>query len=297
MNETETFGTYHPVVNFVFFGGAVVFGMLSVHPMFVAVSVITAGSMYLSLKKENGRFWRGMISVFAGVSFLNPFFNLRGETVFFTYFNGRIYTLEALFHGMALGGMFVAVIIWFASYSVIMTSDKFLYCFGKLSPAFSLILTMVLRLVPQYQRKIKQISDARKCIGKSVTDGTKMEKVKEGITIVSVLASLALEGGIVTADSMVSRGHGCGNRTSFSIYQWKNKDTYLLVSMFALMGITAFCMINGGAFVQYTPNLYMSGWENSYTKTGILCYGIFLLIPTILNLMEKIAWYNLKSKI
>ena len=76
---------------------------------------------------------------------------------------------------MANAAMFVSVMVWFASYNEIMTSDKFLYIFGRVVPSVSMILTMVLRFVPNYTRKAKQIANARKCIGKAGDEGGKKE--------------------------------------------------------------------------------------------------------------------------
>ena len=214
----DTFSTYNPIINFTFYIGAVVFGVFFVHPAFLACAVVLSSAYYLSIKGTAGvKFLLCMIPVFIMLSVLNPLVNITGETVMFTWAGGRPYTLEALIYGAALGAMFVSVIIWFATYSIVMTSDKFIYIFGRLIPSLSLILTMVLRLVLDYQRKLHQIAGARSCIGKGTSDGTKKERAESGLTVISALTTWAFEGGITTADSMRSRGYGSGKRTSFSI--------------------------------------------------------------------------------
>ncbi len=52
--------------------------------------------------------------------------------------------------------MFV-VIQWFSCYNKVMTSDKFIYLFGRLIPALSLILSMALRFVPGLTGQLKVI--------------------------------------------------------------------------------------------------------------------------------------------
>lgn len=59
------------------------------------------------------------------------------------------------------------MMLWFASFHLVMTSDKFTYLFGRAIPALSLVLTMVLRLVPSYRRKADALMTARACIGKA----------------------------------------------------------------------------------------------------------------------------------
>jgi energy-coupling factor transport system permease protein len=238
-----------------------------------------------------------MLIFFLLISFGNPIFNQLGETVLFTYFGGRPYTLEALFYGFAMASMFLSIITWFSTYNEVMTSDKFLYCFGGLAPSVSMILTMVLRLVPSFIKKTQQIAGARKCVGMSVEDGTKSEKIEHGLTIVSALTSWALEGGVVMSDSMRSRGFGCGKRTSFSIYRMKKSDIHLLILMMILIFTIILCAVRGGMDVVYFPRTQIADLDNIWTILGIICYFIFLSIPTALHLLEELTWHILKSKI
>lgn len=199
MNEKkDTFSTFHPVINFTFYIGAFLLGMMLIHPVFLAVSAITAAAFYITVKGRKAKsFLFGMIPLFLMLSFINPLFNTYGDRVLFTWWNGRPYTLEALAYGTSLAAMVVTILLWFASYSFVMTSDKFLYLFGKAAPSVSLVLTMILRLLPNYEKKIAQIGNARKSIGMSAENGTTKEKAEHGLTIVSAMTSWALEGGII----------------------------------------------------------------------------------------------------
>ena len=236
-----------------------------------------------------------MIPIWIALSVINPLFNTRGDVVLFTYFGDRPYTFEALCYGMALGAMFVSVILWFLSYNAVMTSDKFIYLFGRAIPSVSLIFTMVLRLVPNYQKKIRQIAGARKCIGKGADSESKREKAEDGLTIVSALTSWAFEGGIITADSMKSRGYGTGKRTNFSIYKFETRDRLLLILMLVLLAVVFICGFKGGTTATYTPEIMLA--NSMWTVIGTAAYFIFLAIPTALNLLEAFTWHILRSKI
>lgn len=278
--KRESFSRCHPAVNFVFYIGTFVMEMCFVHPAFLICSMICGLSYYLIVKKWDWKYLGMLFALFLGMTLINPFFNPRGEHILFIYGNGRPYTFEAICYGMAMASIFVTVLLWFATYNEIMTSDKFLYCFGKFAPTVTLILTMVLRLVPEFQKKTKQISGARKCIGMSAENGTAYEKAEHGLTLVSVLTSWALEGGVVMADSMRSRGFGCGKRTAFSIYKMKTTDWKILLAMLILMGMAA-----------------VSRLTDSWTMPGLIAYFIYLSIPIQMNIMEELRWRILKSKI
>ena len=287
----------HPFVNLLFYIGAMVMGMCFWHPAYLTCSLILS-FLYLGLLKQKiAKYLWEMSGLFIVLSVMNPLFNTYGETILFRYLNGRPYTLEALYYGIALAAMFISVITWFASYNYVMTSDKFLYCFGRVAPSVSLILTMVLRLVPGFQKKAVQISGARKCIGMSIENGSNYEKAEHGLIIVSALTSWALEGGVVMADSMRSRGFGSGKRTSFFIYKMKKSDRYLIGYMLILQTIIILCVCFGGMDAVYTPELYIVGRENPWMFTGIVSYFLFLSIPTVLHMKEEITWHILKSRI
>lgn len=291
------FSDCHPIVNFIFYICTFVMGMCFVHPVFLLCSLAASMMYYGIVKKSLFSYFFKICLLFTIISLVNPFFGTHGETILFTYFNGRPYTLEQLCYGAALAIMFVTILTWFATYQELMTSDKFLYCFGRFAPSVSMILTMVLRLVPSFQKKASQISGARECIGKSMANGTGYKKAEHGMVIVSALTSWALEGGITMADSMKSRGFGCAKRTSFSIYRFRKADSWLLGIITILIILILVCAWKGGMKVSYVPELKIVYSENIWTVFGSICYGAFLTIPTVLHLMEEMTWHILKSKI
>ncbi len=291
------FSDCHPIVNFIFYIGALIMGMCFTHPAFLLCSFVLSLIYYWILKRRILKYFAGIGVLFLLLSVINPIFNTLGETVLFTYFRGRPYTFEALCYGFAIAAMFITIITWFATYNEVMTSDKFLYCFGRLAPSISLILTMVLRLVPSFQKKTEQIGGTRRCIGMSVENGTNYEKIEHGMTLVSALTSWALEGGVIMADSMRSRGFGCGKRTSFSIYRMKKSDIRLLILMLLLILNIFLCAFYGGMEVVYVPQMHVEGFENIWTILGVVSYFVFLSIPTVLYILEEITWHILKSKI
>ena len=294
----NVFSEYNPVINFLFYISAIVFGMFFVHPIFLLVSCVLAAAYYMTIRGAKAlKLIAGLIPVFVIVSLINPLLNRYGEHVLFTWAGGRPYTLEALYYGMAIGAMFVAIILWFATYNVIMTSDKFMYVFGAMAPSITLVLTMVLRFVPDYIAKTKQIAGARSSIGKAGSQESKKERLNNGMTIVSALTSWALEGGIVTSDSMRSRGYGCGKRTSFSIYRFDSRDKCLMLFMIVLIAVILVCGAKGGMSATFTPQLSTSGAENPFTVLGLIAYFVLLVIPTFITLKEEVVWRILRSRI
>ena len=284
--RADAFSKRHPAVNFVFFLGAILSGMLNQHPAYLLAGVVSGAAYYLLLHGRGWRFIGGLVPLFLVFTAVNPLFNTYGATLLFTYFD-RPYTLEALYYGAALAAVFVNMLLWFGCYNAVLTSDKFTSLFGNLIPALSLLLVMVLRMIPNLMRKARQIAGARASIGRGVSeqDGTK-EKLAEGMTVLGTLTSWALEGGIVTADSMRSRGYGCAKRTSFQRYAMTGTDWLLLALEIALpVLVLAF----GDAEAAYTPDLYIAPLRG-LSVLGFAAYAAFLLIPTVLHIKETVQW-------
>ncbi len=296
----DEFSTFHPINNMIFFLGAIIMGMFFLHPVFVVVNLF-ASIIYLFIVKKRKAFkdllW--VLIVLVIITFINPFFNPSGKTVLFMIFITRPYTLEALIYGLALGGMASSILCWFACYNAVMTSDKFIYAFGKLLPSISLILSMILRLIPNLIRKSKQISNARACIGMAGNSSTSTkEKLKNGAVVLSTLTSWSLEGGIVTADSMKARGYGAvKKRTSFQEYKYGVRNIVLTIILGILIFIVIFCAANNGTYAMYTPELKLTWFGDWYMLIGTIVYAIFLFIPSIVDIKEIVKWQILRSKI
>ena len=288
--STEAFSKCHPLTNFLYFLFAIGFAAVVQHPAYLAASCLFAAGYYLVLKGKKGlSFVLAMVPLFVFLSLLNPMFNTLGKTVLWYAF-GRHYTWEALCHGMAVSGILVAMLLWFACYSQVLTSDKFACLFGSLIPSLSLLLVMILRMIPNLVRRGSQILDVRRSIGKGGGAGsTTKEKLLDGMNVLSSLTDWSLEGGIVTADSMRSRGYGSAKRTSFQIYRITAQDRILLFAIAILVAIT---LLSGGMAADFTPAI-----ELSPVNGGFIAYCLFLSIPIMLNGKEALQWHISISRI
>lgn len=288
--KENAFSACHPLTCFLYFLLAISFTAVVRHPAYVAASGAAAVGYYLILRGRKGLAMLGAVAPFLLlVALANPLLNTRGRTVLFSLF-GRPYTLEALCYGAVLAGMMGVMLLWFGCYSAVLTSDKFVSLFGRLIPALSLLLVMILRLIPAFQRKASQLSGARKCIGKGVGEQTSgKEKIAATMCLMSSLTDWALEGSIVTADSMRARGYGSARRSSFRMYRMKKQDGVLICGMLILAGFTA---CGGGMAAEYIPDISLEA-----PGLGLGAYCLMLWIPVMLTWKEELQWRISRSKI
>ena len=289
-NKIDSFSQFHPLVNFLFFVAAIAFTVVIRHPAYLIAGLACGLCYYLMLSgKKALRMVLALIPMFFIIAFINPLFNINGATVLFRIF-GRPYTFEALCYGFVVAAMFMSMMVWFGCYNAVLTSDKFTSLFGNLIPSLSLLLVMILRLIPSFARKAAQISGCRRSIGKGISDEAKLkEKVADGITIISALTDWALEGSIITGDSMRARGYGAAKRSSFRIYRMTVRDWVLLV-MILVLALAVILFANTS--VEIIPVLKIPFVDWSF---GLYC--LFFLIPIILQIKEDVLWRIFISKI
>ena len=284
----DAFSRFHPLVNFIFFIGAIACCVVIQHPAYLIASLVAALSYDVLLR--GSRAWKSAAKftpVVILVAAVNPLFNTDGQTVLFFLF-GRPYTFEALCYGLVTAIMLASTILWFSCYNQVMTADKFTSLFGNFS--LSLLLVMILRMIPALSKKATQIANARSCIGKGTNENaTLRHKLKNGMALLSAVTDHALEGSVITADSMRARGYGAAKRTSFQIYRIQARDYVLLAYQFLMLALVILC---GKTGVTYTPKLAIQN-----VSLGFYAYCAYLLIPLMLQAKEAIQWRLSMSKI
>ncbi len=290
----DSFSTYHPIINFFYFIVVIGFSMFFMHPIFLVISLICSMiySTYLNKRKALKFNIVYMIPLLIILMIINPAFNHYGVTILL-YVNDNPITLESIVYGVASATMYISVIIWFSCYNSIMTSDKFMYVFGKIIPALSLIISMALRFVPRFKAQIKVISNGQKCIGRDASQGNIIKRAKNGMKILSIMVTWALENSIETADSMKSRGYGLKGRTSFSNFRFDNRDkiAFSIMSGLTLIVLIGACL--GENNIKYNPEIVYKE-ISAISIVVYIAYFLLLIMPVILNILEDIKWYYIK---
>ncbi len=271
--------------------------MFFLHPLLLIISLSSAFLYYYYLngKKALKLFSLIILPMMVGISLINPLFNHRGMTIL-GYFRQNPITQESIFYGAITGLMFGTIILWFACYNMVMTSDKFVYLFGRIIPSMSLIFSMVLRFVPKFTNQFRLVSDTQRTLGRDVGESGLFPRLKQGIKETSIMVTWSLENSLDTADSMKARGYGLPGRTAFSIFRFDNRDKLLLIVLGAILLVLIIGVAFGQHRVQYFPIVLFP----ETTLFSFILYGVYTLLcllPIILNGMEDVKWKHLQSRI
>ena len=287
----DRFSKYHPMVNFLYFTLVIGFSMVLTHPLAQGVSLACAIIYAVQTEGKKAVLFtlRWCLPMMLLTAVMNPAFSHEGVTILLYFPTGNPLTLESILYGLSAGGMLATVMLWFLNFNRVVTSDKFIYLFGRIVPAMSLVLSMTLRFVPKFKGQMAETVDAQRSIGRDISEGSLWHRTRIAVTVLSVMVTWSLENAIETADSMKSRGYGLPGRTAFSIYRFDDRDKMAL----SYLGFCGFYLLAGmmiSAFgFRYFPSIRYVKLD-AVTLSFQFVYLILCIMPVALNALEERKW-------
>ena len=318
---TDEFSRYHPVVNLIFYLLVLGTTMFQMSVGLVFISLFSAVVYYFMLKKTEGlKYCAVVVGIIIVSAIINPLFSHKGGTLLFYLFTGNPVTLESIIYGLISAIIIGAMLLWFSTFNQVMGVERILGAIGKVLPNVSLLITMIMRFIPQYtrhQRKVSMVNkvnkrnygekinllNREKTEKENVIEACKKQKkkngidkiidsIKEGSRTFSITTTWALENSIYTADSMKARGFGTGRRTNYSNYKFQKRDYLLMGWLVILCLVVVFSLEREKVYTYYYPFIQVKNNVVVY-----LIYGLLCLTPVLINVKEEIRWLILKSRI
>ena len=318
---TDEFSRYHPVVNLIFYLLVLGTTMFQMSVGLVFISLFSAVVYYFMLKKTEGlKYCTVVVGIIIVSAIINPLFSHKGGTLLFYLFTGNPVTLESIIYGLISAIIIGAMLLWFSTFNQVMGVERILGAIGKVLPNVSLLITMIMRFIPQYtrhQRKVSMVNkvnkrnygekinllNSEKTEKENVIVARKKQKnkngidkiidsIKEGSRTFSITTTWALENSIYTADSMKARGFGTGRRTNYSNYKFQKRDYLLMGWLVILWLVVVFSLEREKVYTYYYPFIQVKNNVVVY-----LIYGLLCLTPVLINVKEEIRWLILKSRI
>lgn len=290
------FDNYHPAINFIYFVTAITGCLCFRHPVFLAVSYMSA---FLYSVKLNG--WKsfvfniGLIPVMILYALFYASYNHFGITNLKTNFIGNQITLESLIYGVALSVSLASAIMFFSCMFAVVSTDKIIYLFGKISPRLSLFLAVFLRSVPRIKQRGKRIELSRKGVGRGCFQGNIFGRIKNCCAFVSILITWTIEEFMETASSMKSRGYTLKGRTAFSIYRFDNRDRCFVITIFLCLVMMAAAVVLDQTYIYYEPEIIMNR-ITAISWIFYISYAVLLLLPAILQTAGEIRFKQQQKK-
>ena len=278
------FEACHPAVNFIFFASVLWGSVYFQHPVFLAIAWLCAFAY--SVRRAGRKavvFNLCLLPLIVVFALYYSAYHHFGVTVLRKNFIDNNMTLESLVYGLVIGLRFATVCMWLEALFSVVSSDKVIYLFGKVSPRLSLFLTILLRFLPRLFREAGRINLARKAIGRGTGQGNLLRRFCNCLGIFSMLITWMISALALESDSMRSRGSLLRGRTAFSIYRFDNRDRAFVISLFTCLTLTLMGAILGTGRMWYNPRIL---WR-PLNALGLLTaagYLVLCLMPLGLEL-------------
>ena len=291
------FEACHPAVNFIFFAAAIYGAVSFKHPVFLAIAYVCA--FVYSIKRCGKRaviFSLCLLPLILAFALYYSSYHHFGVTVLRQNFIGNNLTVESFVYGLVIGLRAVTLCMWLEAMFRVVTSDKVVYLFGRVSPRLSLFLTILLRFIPRVGREARKINLAQKGIGLGSNQGNVFRRFVNCLRIFSILITWMISALVQESDSMRSRGSLLRGRTAFSIYRFDNRDRGFVIWLFFCVTLTAMGIILGATDMWYNPRIQWNALDGLKRLTAI-SYFVFCTMPLIMELWAEYRFCAARNKL
>lgn len=287
------FARLHPLVDLTFFVLVLAFAMFLSHPAVQLAGLVCAALFALRCTGRGfGRRMAMLLPLMLLAAVVNPLVSHQGVTVLFRFPSGNACTLESVLYGISAAVRLGTAVLWFMGWNAVMTSDKFVYLFGRILPSLSLTLSMGLRFVPRLLRRTREVAQAQK-LARPAERGW-LASIRRAGRVVSIVVTWALENALDTADSMKSRGYGLPKRTAFSLFRFTLRDGICLGVLAALGGAVLAGSLTGGLKWWYYPA--PGGATGAQAALWTAAFVLLAAFPLIFDAKEAIQWRASRSR-
>ena len=283
------FRGFHPLTGFTFYILIFIFSLTATHPLCLA-AVLLCGLFYdikLHGKKALSFLIKIVLPFMLLACIFNGIVNPRGETLLFTFPWDKPFTLESAVFGLIFSLRAASTLIWLNSFNEIISNEKILFLFGKLSPRTALIISMALRFIPLIVSQAEEINSTQRGIGSADAALRFKDKLKSGIKRLSILVTWTLERGIDTSDSMTARGYGLRKRTHYNRYIFSFRDAFLMI--FSIACIVLYIFSASSLACEYFPLISIPS-PDIFSLFSIILFVVFMLFPIIYDTAEDKKW-------
>lgn len=289
------FEAVHPLVSLIYFILMFIGAMSFENPIYTGAFFVFAVAVSWTLDGGKSLAHRSKLYLVMGLLtwLMNTFFTSKGGTVLW-YMGNRPITLESTLYGILFAMRLITVLIVFDSYNTVISAEKFLYLFGRVLPRMAFVVTITMRFMPLFTRRISEIMAVQTAMGYYGQEKSLKEKLIERMETLYILVSWTLEESLENATSMRARGYGTCKRTSGVSYGVTGREIWMGV----VLGTWAVLML-WSFYKGYGQYDVYANWKNvsqyvRWEQLVILCIGMSL--PLLVDGREWIRWLVIRSR-
>ena len=279
----------HPATCLLYLIGLATLTFLYQHPLFSAVNLVCM--LLLAIYSLGVQFVLDDIKVklmfCSFVALFSTLLNHRGSHIIFYLFDSPM-TWESLAYSGYLILLFVSMFTFFLMINLILGSEKILYLFSCTIPQTGLIISMTLRFSSLMRKQIAEYAMVQKNRNGNRQSNRWPTRIKQAAVNLGGFVSLALEGGLQTAEHLRANEYGSGKRTLYLAYRFGCAD---LVFLFVIIGCVSACIFfrasGAGQFDYFRGDVYDLRLLG-YDKKALFLMIIYYFLPIAVDCLEWI---------
>jgi energy-coupling factor transport system permease protein len=290
---------YHAKVRLLYFFILIVISMSTGNPLWVSLSFLFASFGLIQLKGFQFYIKRilGFLPVLILLIVMNVLFNSRGLTVLFSLAPGKPVTLEVLLYSFFSGLSLLSVLLWFFAFHHFIKSDDVLELLAERVPTVGLILSMIMRYIPDTLKIGQEIR-----FGQTAFLGKKQLDNKENrhfiVRMFTILLSISMENALQTADSLQSKQYPSPQRKTYLRQHFSGTDLMLTILLGFLGATHIVTLILGAADFSYYPfiNWTVLLRRETLYATSLLSFILLAILPYVLKIVDSLRWHRLLKR-
>ena len=285
--QTTTADLWHPKVLVAYFACVLVTVMAAFEP--VCSTLGLGGGLLCGFRlrgaRETLRPLTWQLPLMLIICLVNPFFSAEGSTPLAAIGVHKVY-LESLAYGLNMGGMLIAMLVWFANAAAVVSTDTLRTAFGSALPVVSLMVSMTMHLVPDFIRRGHEIGNIERANTSANKKGAPSADLATRSRLVTVLVGWGLEDSFATADSMQARGwSSTRHRTSYQRGRFRTRDGLALGLLAALVALDTWALVHVCSAWHYYPTMAAPSPLPWY-----LPHALLLALPLVVTAVEDLRW-------
>ena len=290
------FDSYHPTINFIFFSSVMVFCFMFTQPVFLLIGYVCAFIYSSYLGKAKALVLNIIAFVFIIIyAFYYSSYNHFGVTNLALNFIGNAITLESIYAGFVEGVHIASGIMWFYCIIKIVSSNKVIYLLGRVWPRLSLFVSIFLRFTPQVAVRWACVNRAQTAIGRGVSQGKLLMRIRNVIRVMSIVITWTLESFMESSMSMKSRGYTLRGRTAYSLYRFDNRDRSVVITMFFCLTMIVMAIMLDQTKMLINPHLIMNP-ITAFSYVFYTVYAFYCLLPMNLQIYGTVKNFIKKNE-
>ena len=270
----------HPVCCFAYILCELCMTFLTRNPLLLAISLVGAAALLSACGKP--RSIAAMLLLVLVCAISNPLFSHNGSTVLF-FISHLPITAESVAYGAAFGVMLAAAVGWSISSVRFITSDKYIWLFGRALPLCGLVLSCALRLVPLFIRRARDFAASQRAVS-----------LRDSLKAFSAAVGYSAEEAMMSADSMRARGYGTARRTSYSLYRMGAREYTALFAVLFFGGSSL--VLTAAGFGRYDFYPVLSALPCGAADVALyIMFAVFSALPGFTAAAEALRRRKISS--